>query len=110
MGAASGASTDRLDLLLVAIAYFSESMADPPSELEATHADLAALVGWLARVEPDKHLRGTLAEAVDAIDDGLAGEAVAGALARAAREMGGVRLESEDPVELLMQRYEALSR
>jgi hypothetical protein len=98
----------RLDLLLVAQAYFAESAADPPPDLEATHADLADLLRWLMDTEPAQRVRTVLREAVDAVDDGLAGEAVVGALAHAAKEMSGDQVEREDPLDLLMYRYRAL--
>jgi hypothetical protein len=102
------APANRLDLLLVALAYFSESAGDPPADLEATQADLAELVGWLAGTESDRRVRHTLIDAIDAIDDGLAAEAVAGALAQAVVEMGGGQAERLDPADLLMKRYESL--
>jgi hypothetical protein len=58
----------RAGLVAAAIAFFLASLADPPAELEATQADLAHLVGSLS---------GDTREALDAIDDGLSGEAVA---------------------------------
>ncbi len=71
------------ELLLVAIAYFEEALEPPPVAWEATQADLAGLLGWLVSVEMDAGRRLALARAVDAIDDGLAGDAVAGRLAEA---------------------------
>jgi hypothetical protein len=89
------------DLLLVlAIAYFEEAFEDPPPELEATHADLSSLVRYVAEHEPDPGRRVLLAEAVDAIDDGLAGDAVANRL-NAARERTAD--EQADPVDLLVE-------
>lgn len=58
----------RAGLVAAAIAFFLASLTDPPAELEATQADLAHLVGSLS---------GETREALDAIDDGLSGEAVA---------------------------------
>jgi hypothetical protein len=58
----------RAGLVAAAIAFFLASLADPPAELEATQADLAHLVGSLS---------GDTREVLDAIDDGLSGEAVA---------------------------------
>jgi hypothetical protein len=71
------------ELLLVAIAHFEEALDPPPLAWEATQADLAALLGWLVSTETDAGRLAALAKAVDAIDDGLAGDAVAGRLAEA---------------------------
>jgi hypothetical protein len=71
------------ELLLVAIAYYEEALDPPPVAWEATQADLAGLVGWLASVEEDEDRRSALVRALDAVDDGLAGDAVAGRLAEA---------------------------
>ena len=62
----------RDDLLLAVLAYFSEGLEAPPAELEATHADVATVVRWLAEREPDAKRLGALRDAIDAIDDGLA--------------------------------------
>ncbi len=71
------------ELLTVAIAHYEEALDPPPAEQEATQADLAGLVRWLADTETDPARRATLSEAVDAIDDGLAGDAVIGRLSDA---------------------------
>jgi hypothetical protein len=84
--------------LALAIAYFAEAFDDAPPDLEATQSDLSALVRHLIRAEPEAARRALLIEALDAIDDGLAGDAVAGRLA-AARSAGSDRV---DPVELVL--------
>jgi hypothetical protein len=90
-----------VDLLLaVGIAYFTEALDDPPPELEATQADLSALVARLADAEVDAERRHLLREALDAIDDGLAGDAVASRLA-AAREP---EAQGVDAIDLLRTR------
>lgn len=94
-------------LLALAIAYFEEAFEDPPPELEATHADLSALVRHVASAEPEPARQRLLAEAVDAIDDGLAGDAVANRL-NAAR--GRITDEQADPVDLLVELAEELLR
>jgi hypothetical protein len=76
----SAAAAD--DLLSLAIAYFEDALDEPPEELAATHADVAALVRYVAAREPNPSRAAALAEAVDAIDDGLAADAVIGALVR----------------------------
>ena len=91
---------DRELLLALAIAYFADAGGDAPSDLEATQSDLSALVRRLIDVEPDADRRALLGEAIDAIDDGLAGDAVAAKL-DAARSPRG---EALDPVELLVRR------
>jgi hypothetical protein len=85
-------------LLALAIAHFAEAFAEAPPDIEATQSDLSALVRHLIGAQPDAARRALLAEALDAIDDGLAGDAVAGRLA-AARSPGGDRV---DPVERVL--------
>jgi hypothetical protein len=97
------AATDLL--LALAIAYFAEAFDEAPQELEATQSDLSALVRYLMHGEADAGRRALLAEALDAIDDGLAGDAVAGRLA-AARSAGSDR---RDPVELLVAEAKELA-
>ena len=70
------------DLLSLVIAYFEDSLDEPPEELAATHADIAALVRHALASAPDERRGALLAEAVDAIDDGLAADVVVTALAR----------------------------
>ena len=71
------------DLLALALAYFEESLEAPPHELAATHGDIGALVRHVAEHEPDPPRRLLLAEAVDAIDDGLAVDVTIARLTRA---------------------------
>ena len=87
-------------VLALAIAYFTEACDGAPPDLEATQSDLSALVRQLIPGEADPDRRALLGEAIDAIDDGLAGDAVAEKL-EAARSS---RAEVIDPVELLWQR------
>ena len=84
-------------LLALAIAYFAEAVEGPPADLEATQSDLSALVRHLRDAEPDAARRALLGEAVDAIDDGLAGDAVAEKLQAARSDRG----DAVDPVALL---------
>ena len=100
-------NADADQLLALAIAYFEEAFADAPAELEATHEDLSELVRHVASLEKDPARKRLLAEAVDAIDDGLAGDAVANRLA-AARP--GKSDEQADPVDLLVMLAEELLR
>jgi hypothetical protein len=93
------ADTDTL--LALAIAYFEEALEGAPPDLEATHGDMSELVRFVAAQESDPARRALLAEAVDAIDDGLAGDAVAGRLS-ACRP--GMPNEQADPVDLLVAR------
>lgn len=72
-------------LLALAIAYFEDVLDPPPDELAATHADIGELVRALASREPDVDRRRTLEEAMDAIDDGLAADAVIRRLGAALR-------------------------
>lgn len=85
-------------LLAIAIAHFAEAFNEAPPDLEATQSDLSALVVHLIDEEPDAGRRALLTEALDAIDDGLAGDAVAARLA-AARSPGSDRV---DPIEQIL--------
>jgi hypothetical protein len=99
------ASSD--EMLLLAIAYFEEAFDDPPQEVEASHEDLSALVRHLCAGARDPDRRRLLDEAVDAIDDGLPGDAVANRLSAA---RGGEADEQADPVDLLVTLAEELLR
>jgi hypothetical protein len=99
-GALRSSEADVDLLLALAIAYFTEALEAAPPEMEATQADLSALITDLAQRETDARVRSLLGEALDAIDDGLAGDAVAGRRA-AARRHGA---EAIDPIELLRTR------
>lgn len=92
-------------LLALAIAHFAEAFDEAPPDLEATQSDLSALVRYLIRIEPDAARRTLLGEARDAIDDGLAGDAVAGRLA-AARSPESDRV---DPVEQVLTAAQELA-
>jgi hypothetical protein len=94
-------------LLALAIAYFEEAFSDPPPEVEATHADLSGLVRHVAALAADPARQRLLDEAVDAIDDGLAADAVANRL-NAARP--GKPDEQADPIDLLVELAEELLR
>ncbi len=84
------------DLLCLAIAYFEDALGEPPEHLAATHADIGALVRHVA-ARADAGRAARLAEAVDAIDDGLHGDAVIAALTRCLQP-------GEDPLERLARR------
>jgi hypothetical protein len=92
-------------VLALAIAYFTDALAEAPPEVEATQADLSALIGDLIRRVPNPARRAQLEEALDAIDDGLAGDAVAGRLAAARSPVNA----GVDPVELLLARSRELA-
>ncbi len=95
------------ELLAAAIVHFEEVLPPPPPELEATQADLADMLRWLSTSEPDPARRALLVDALDAVDDGLAGDAVVGRLAEArARIDVAARMENEeaDLVSLLAAR------
>lgn len=85
-------------LLALAIAHFAEALDEAPPDIEASQSDLSALVRHLIGTQPDGRRRALLTEALDAIDDGLAGDAVAGRLA-AARSAASDRV---DPVDQLL--------
>lgn len=91
------APADRDLILALAIAHFAGALGEAPPDLEATQSDLSALVRHLIDAEADPARRALLGEVMDAIDDGLAGDAVAERL-EAARSR---RDDAVDPVELL---------
>jgi hypothetical protein len=91
-------------LLALAIAYFEDDLDDPPPDMEATHADLSDLVRSVAARATEPDARRLLAEAVDAIDDGLAADEVIGRLVAAWRRTAK---EQADPIDLLRERVAA---
>ena len=95
---ASSRPADRQRMLLIAaaIAYFSEALAETSAGLEATQGDLADVMHWLADTEPDATRATHLREAIDAVDDGLPGDAVASRLTPLIAD------EQIDPVDLLI--------
>jgi len=99
-GQTLAASADADLLIALAIAHYTEALGGGPPDLEATPADLSALVRHLIQEASTPGQRALLAEALDAIDDGLPGDAVAGRLA-AARRPGTAQ---GDPVDLLLAR------
>jgi len=98
------------ELLAAATAYFEEALDPPPPELEATQADLAALLSWIAGTETDTARRRLIGEALDAIDDGLAGDAVVARLSEVRRGLGSDANEQADAIDLLAQRVRELER
>ncbi len=96
------------ELLLIAIGYFEEALDPPPADVEATQADLAALLRWLASTEAEASRRRLLDDALDAVDDGLPADAV---VVRLARIRGTDRApgspegdEQDDLADLLVER------
>jgi hypothetical protein len=71
------------DLVALALAYFEESLDEPPEELAATHGDIGAIIRHAADRAADGPSGTAFAAAVDAIDDGLAADVVIERLARA---------------------------
>ncbi len=83
----SGGRSDRrpadpVDLLALAVLYFEDAVDPPPEEIGATHGDIGAIVRHAAERIADGS-RAQAAEAVDAIDDGLAADVVIERLQRA---------------------------
>jgi hypothetical protein len=70
------------DLIALAIAYFTDELSEPPEALAATHGDIGLIVRHVAAAEADPMRARLLAEAVDAVDDGLAADVVVGRLSR----------------------------
>ena len=83
-----------------------DALDDPPPDIEATHADVGRLVRDVASRATGQETRRLLAEAVDAIDDGLAEDAVINRLASARARTA---TEQADPVDLLLERARALA-
>jgi hypothetical protein len=102
----------RAILTALAIAYFEEVLDEPPPDVsEATHQDVAELVGWLAGTAVNPAERAAGREALDAVEDGLAGDAVALlliALLEHTERRTPAPQASADPVELLAARARAL--
>jgi hypothetical protein len=95
------------DLVLAAIGvYFEDALEDPPPELEATHEDIAAVVGWLVSSEPDPLRQRRLRESLDAVEDGLAVDEVIRRLLAAGAEHVN---EPADWVDRLGEAYRSLS-
>jgi hypothetical protein len=92
-------------LLDGAIAYFAEALDDPPPELEATHEDVAELIGWLLAVETDAVRSHRLRLVLDAVDDGLAADEVITRLIAARNPEAS---EPADAVDRLVQCYQSL--
>lgn len=68
----------RRALLALAIAYFEEALDEPPADAaEATQQDIAELIAWLGSTAADPAERTAAREALDAVEDGLPGDAVA---------------------------------
>ncbi len=93
-------SASREVLVAAAIAYFEESLSDAPVGLEATQSDLAGLLAWLRLTATDPGELRLLVRACDAIDDGLAGDAVALTLRAVLEDL--MPDEQADPVDLLV--------
>jgi hypothetical protein len=89
-----------VDLLALAVLYFEDAVDAPPEEVGATHGDIGAIVRHAAErvADPD---RTAAAEAVDAIDDGLAADVV---IERLHRVMG----DGVDAIAHLRRRVAAL--
>ena len=104
------AETRLADLLSVALVHFADG-EPAPDELQATHGDVADLVRWMADAADDGPVRSRLLEAVDAIDDGLAADAVMRFLEDAAALTAGVTTgEQADAIDLLAERHAEVTR
>ena len=90
-----------VELIALAVTYFEESLDPPPDDLAATHGDIGALVRHVAEQERDPERVRLLADAVDAVDDGLAADAAIGRLSR-------LLPPDEDAATLVRRRAEGL--
>jgi hypothetical protein len=95
------AARDDTGLLAVAIVHFLAALEPPPPDLEPTQADVARLVRSLAASRGAGSAGDLAQQAVDAIDDGLAADAVALRLAALLPE------PDADPVAILAERLAA---
>ena len=104
-GGMRDAAADPDLILALAIAHFAGALEESPPDLEPTQSDLSTLIRHLADAEADPGRRALLGEALDAIDDGLAGDAVAEKLgaARSGRD------DAVDPVELLSRKVQEIA-
>ena len=103
---AASVDEQREFVLAAAGVYFEDALDDPPPDLEATHEDIAAIIGWLVQSERDGDRRRRLREALDAVEDGLAVDEVIGRLlAAGARDVN----EPADWVDRLEEAYRSLS-
>lgn len=102
----------RRALVALAIAYFEEVLDEPPpGAAEATHQDLAEMVQWLAESAMDPDEREAGREALDAVEDGLAGDAVSLvliALLESTEKRTPAPQASADPIRFLGARAGAL--
>jgi hypothetical protein len=89
------------DLAALALAWFEESLPEPPEALSATLGDIGAIVRHAADRTDDVDRRREYVLAVDAIDDGLAADVVIDRLSRA---LG----DGLDPVVLLRRRADEM--
>lgn len=76
------------DLLALAEIWFAGALPEPPLDWAATQQDLAQLVAALRAIPADGTTISALALVVDAIDDGIAPDAVASLLATARGQTG----------------------
>lgn len=100
VGAARDPATPA-DLVALAVAWFEEALEDPPDDAAATLGDIGAIVRHAAERVSDPGERRRHADAVDAIDDGLAADVV---LERLAAALG----DGVDAVDHLRHRASAL--
>jgi len=70
------------DLVALAVLYFEDGLTPAPDDLVTTLGDVAAAVRHAAATAREPAARAAFAEAVDAIDDGLAGDVVLERLSR----------------------------
>lgn len=103
----------RRALIALAMAHFEDQLDEPPTAEGPTHQDLAELVRWLAGTAADPDWSRCAGLALDAIEDGLPGDAVALSLAALAelemeRAAPAVSAPLVDPVEQLLARASAL--
>lgn len=102
--ATADADERRIGLVAAAMAYYTEALEQAPDDLAATQEDMARLIRRLSSGGSGSP-SGAEIEVVEAIDDGLPGEAVARRLTTLLPDPG------VDPVVLLTARLEqALAR
>jgi hypothetical protein len=103
----------RGELISLAMAHFEEQLDQTTAGEGATHQDLAELVQWLAGSDSDPGWTRRAGLVLDAIEDGLPGDAVALSLAalleeEMTRAAPASQAPPDDPVERLLARASAL--
>jgi hypothetical protein len=98
----------RSTLTALAILHFEEALDAPSAGVdEATHREMADMLRWLGETAPSSEERELVALALDAVEDGLPGDAVSlrlMALLAAMVRGGGATNTTPDALEIVLAR------